>query len=125
MSGLLNWRAPSLDLCETNIKVGDWVRSYDFEYHDDCYIVGRVTDLNYDMGGCPRFVIEGFQRIAQGAVEPGAIHTRNDRFYPPMNGVPHSFGGYCNGVRKLDQEGQDFWNEKVADWASDNDWTVE
>jgi hypothetical protein len=118
MAGIENFRADRAEDCE-QIAVGDWVRSYDFEYADDCYIIGRVTDVDYDLGGCNRYAIEAYRRIYGGEDESDNLHVANHRFYPPMNGTPNSFGGYCNGVRKLEGEELEFWTEKHADWASD------
>lgn len=88
---------------DTSIKVGDRVRSYDTEFRDDCYIEGVVCDVDYNLGGCRRYVIEADKRVIEGEDQTDSLHTRNDRFYPPMNGVRVIFGGYCNGVRKVDR----------------------
>jgi hypothetical protein len=105
MAGIENFRAANTDECE-EIKVGDFVRSYDFETHDDIFVVGRVQEVGVEMEGCPRY------RIA-------SLRGDGREVYPPVNGTAHSFGGYCNGVRKCEGEELAYFTERWADWASD------
>ncbi|MBV2149914.1 hypothetical protein KRZ98_16845 [Sphingobium sp. AS12] len=80
------------------IAVGDFVRSYDFEAHADCYVEGVVDEVGKIVEGCPRYVIRGHRRIWSGrelTLPAEAI------FMPPVNGTRVLGGGYCNGVRKV------------------------
>jgi hypothetical protein len=103
------------------IEVGDWVRSYDFEFHDDSYVLGRVIATGIEMGGCPRYEIQPFKRVSGEMGLKGSINREN--VFPPVNGTAHIFGGYTNGVRKCEGEELAYWVEKHADWASDMDFS--
>ena len=121
MAGIENFRAASADECE-EVKVGDWVRSYDFEHMDDTYALGKVTAIDENMetfGDCNRYTIRVFQSVVQGAGGDRPVNSSRSMIHPPVNGVRNSMGGYCNGVRKLDEEGTAFWQERYEDWASD------
>jgi hypothetical protein len=117
MAGIENWRHTDADAVE-KIEVGDWVRSYDFEFMDDCYVLGRVIAIGELLGGCPRYEIQPFKRVSGGELK-GSINR--DNVFPPVNGTRHIFGGYCNGVRKIEGEELEYWREKWADWSSDVD----
>lgn len=117
MAALKDFRVTDADTAE-KIEIGDWVRSYDFEFRDDCYILGRVIATGIELGGCPRYEIQPFKRVSEGNLR-GSINR--DNVFPPVNGTPHIFGGYTNGVRKCEGEELEYWREKHADWASDVD----
>lgn len=85
MQPVANFRAPSPEECEV-VQLGDRVRSYDFEFSAEHFVEGTVMLTSVMAEGCPRYCI--------------AVDGVGD-VYPPVNGTPHSFGGYCNGVRKL------------------------
>jgi hypothetical protein len=115
MAGIDNFRAHNEGDVE-QIAVGDFVRSYDFEFDGDSYILGRVQEIGVEMEGCPRYRIIGLKRVLSN----NTVSERSGRdYFPPVNGTPHSFGGYCNGVRKCEGEELEYWTEKWADWASD------
>jgi hypothetical protein len=119
MPGIQNWRSQTEEDC-VKIEKGDWVRSYDFEFLDDCYVLGRVIAIGEMLGGCPRYEIQPFRRVSEGRESlKGSINR--DNVFPPVNGTRHIFGGFCNGVRKCEGEELEYWREKWADWASDVD----
>jgi hypothetical protein len=97
MSNLVpNFRPDDRSICE-EIRLGDRVRSYDFEHHDDCYVEGTVEEITEHMEGCPRYRIVGLFRAFDGRQEM----LDGVEFFPPVNGTPRMMGGYCNGVRKI------------------------
>ena len=95
-----------------NIKVGDRVRSYDFECRnakDDgercgfcsgcqCYIEGEVVELR-PVDGCERYVVLVKRDIWENSVFAGP--RVGNTVYPPVNGTPKLFGGVCDGVTKI------------------------
>jgi len=89
-----NFRLQDPELAE-KIEVGDLVRSYDFEFSDDCYLEGTVIGL-IDFEGCPRYRIAAVFKVWEG--EQKMIERE---IIPPVNGTPRMMGGYCNGVRKV------------------------
>lgn len=120
MPGIPNFRAATAEECE-QIAVGDFVRSYDFDTHEDCYVEGKVQAIGEVMEGCERYEIFVLKRIFGGErIDHGGGKVAGDNLcFPPVNGTRHLFGGYCNGVRKVDEEAAEFWREKLADWTSD------
>jgi hypothetical protein len=81
------------------IAVGDKVRSYDFEAHDDCYVEGVVRHTDRWLEGCPRYEIDVTRQMSGGEfVHPD---TQPEQIFPPRNGTPNWLGGYTNGVRKV------------------------
>lgn len=121
MKGIENFRVFDLALCDTSIAVGDWVRSYDFEWRDDCCVLGRVEKIGEVWEGCERYTIRVFQSVTDGQGGQRSVDHGASIVHPPVNGTPHSFGGFCNGVRKVDEETREFWQERYDDWASDVD----
>jgi len=89
------------------IRVGDTVRSFDFESHDvegsrACYVEGRVTaitehDDNGNPWGCPRYRIEVTRCVFGG--EPRERHAAV--VFPPVNGTPTLMGDVCNSVERI------------------------
>jgi hypothetical protein len=71
---------------DTNIKVGDRVRSYDFPHRDDCFIEGHVTHIK-EWEGCERYYIRVELVCWDGKIvpnDPMLGHTVR----PPVNGIP-------------------------------------
>lgn len=85
----------------TDIKVGDLVRSYDFEVREvegpnACYVEGIVEGFVTD--GCRRYEIRVTRTVWCGA----EVDFGRDRFYPPVNGTPTSLGRVTDGVVLVD-----------------------
>lgn len=83
-----------------NVKVGDKVRSYDFEVGDDCYIEGIVEAIGRfdDFGSsCFRYKI----RVEKTVWEGKEIRNRLTHIYPPVNGTPKFYGGVTHRVVKI------------------------
>lgn len=88
-----------LDSADTSIKIGDTVRSYDFEHRSDCFVDGEVTALK-TMEGCERYEIKPTRRVWGDAEYPEASFP--PAFYPPVNGTCYAGrNGFTNFVRKL------------------------
>ena len=86
----------------TSIKVGDKVRSFDFQSKDltgerACFVEGTVEN-------CP--VLEGCHRYAI-RVETSVFGGKEDKrrvgsvVYPPINGTPSLFGGVTDFVEPI------------------------
>ena len=82
------------------IEKGDRVRSFDFENNDDCFVDGRVVNVEF-VEGCIRYVIAVERCIFDGG-EMSEEHTP-DFIYPPVNGTPTMFSSspVTHLVRKL------------------------
>ena len=85
-----------------DIKVGDRVRSLDFEIYDNYYVEGIVRKIGDVIEGCPRYTIEVDKQVANGnelPIEAPWIVT------PPVNGTPTLFSltgsKTTNFVRKI------------------------
>jgi len=76
------------------IKVGDRVRSYDFQRDPECYVEGIVEGF-HEAPDCKRYKIRVVRKVWAGeeVEEPYAGCV-----YPPLNGTPRMFGDECNGV---------------------------
>lgn len=86
---------------DTTIKIGDRVRSYDFEHNDDCYYEGVVNGIIMGEGSA-RFTCNVYRIQVQRQVWDGMPVPKNcDVIYPPMNGVETTFGGITAGVVKI------------------------
>src|SRR5688572_9278816 len=86
---------------EKAIKVGALVKSFDFPGRKDCYIVGSVVGFK-NIEGCPRYEIICSGEVWEGKELEGEAASRvGMKFYPPLNGVPKSMGGSCNGVEEI------------------------
>jgi hypothetical protein len=95
---LPNWRAATFDECE-DIRVGDYVRSYDFEHRDDCYVEGFVEEVA-DRWGCLRYTLRCRYSVSQG--KRREVDATKSVVYPPTNGTRIAGSdSYCNGVRKV------------------------
>jgi hypothetical protein len=95
MNGIPNWRAPTFEEVE-DIPVGSRVRSYDFEFRDDCYVEGFVEAIE-ERWGCLRFTIRCDISASEG--KRRRVDPTKSVVYPPANGVMHATGGFCNSVR--------------------------
>jgi hypothetical protein len=83
------------------IKIGDKVRSFDFESRDltgsrAAFIEGNVVGFLV-IEGCTRYEIAVSSRVFRGLSE--AISTA--KVYPPLNGTRKLFGGVTNGVERI------------------------
>ena len=76
------------------IKVGNRVRSYDFESSRECYIEGVVEGFK-KLEGCERYVIRVGRKVWAGEEVEDPYRGL---VYPPVNGTPKLFGGVCNSV---------------------------
>lgn len=81
------------------IRVGDYVRSYDFPDDEDCYIEGVVleTDRFFMEKGVDCYVIKVKCVVWQGKRLP-RWEWRSNIITPPMNGSLSSFGRVMNSV---------------------------
>lgn len=93
----------------SGIAIGDRVRSYDFPNfnggpptYQDYYIEGVVVAFEY-MDGCERYKIKVQTTVRGGkhVTPPQALYV-----FPPLNGTLVIGGGFCNGVVKLDSQGE-------------------
>ena len=112
MAELKDFRVQNAEDAE-QIEVGDIVRSYDFGYKDDIYVVGIVVSDTKMVEGCPRYELLGLERVING--ESSDIWADALYFIPPRNGVYVLTGGYTNGVRKADDETAKKWRAKLAE----------
>jgi hypothetical protein len=84
------------------IKVGDLVRSFDFDGHEDCYVEGRVERIGYMPDGpddCERYHVRPTRRVFGG--EELAAGNIPPMVYPPLNGTLTWTGRKTDGVRKV------------------------
>lgn len=83
------------------LKVGDLVKSYDFEDTKDCYYVGVIYGVQ-EIEGCDRYLIKTTQRgwpKDEGGVEvKECVRT----ITPPVNGTEIAYRGrFTNFVEKV------------------------
>jgi len=87
------------------IRVGDFVRSYDFEGREDCYAEGTVEEVGVELEGCPRYKIRVTKRIFGGKPLPDedwkSDGPNGDFVYPPVNGTQSIFGGVTTFVKQV------------------------
>jgi hypothetical protein len=94
-----------------DVKVGDRVRSYDFDSGNPlnkyyipgrpaCYVVGRVVEIVKHPHGYPAYRIAVERRVWDGVLDRNP-HPADREAFPPVNGVPRVMGGPCNGVHKI------------------------
>ena len=90
-----------------SISVGDRVRSFDFAHSRDvagkrsCYVEGHVVEVGHTMhesinGSCPRYSILVDLEVFGGEDVPN--RRVGQHVYPPVNGMPKSFGGVTDFV---------------------------
>lgn len=86
---------------DISIKEGDKVRSYDFDYSDDCYVDGTVVGFEFK-DGSKRYVLKMSKKVFDGNDETKKYFavTGNDTFYPPVNGLKTWMGELTCGVQK-------------------------
>ena len=88
---------------DKTIKVCDKVRSFDFDYVDDCYVEGIVKAIvNGD--GCDRYEIPMTKKVFGGKDNTAAhveTHGNLTIFYPPVNGLETWMGSLTCGVQKI------------------------
>lgn len=87
-----------------NIKIGDYVRSYDFEWRDvtgerACYVEGFVREIMSPVADCDRYKIDVFRRVWGGFEDE--VRDGERTVYPPVNGTRTVMGGTTNGVERL------------------------
>ena len=92
---------------DETIKVGDRVRSFDFEGCDDCYIDGVVESIGDKLEGCPRYKIRVQTLVFGGEVQTDHVPPY---VYPPVNGTETWLGGVTAGVVKLPVPGDSFFS---------------
>lgn len=81
---------------ERQVAIGDYVRSYDFDGRDACYVEGTVRAI---MNG--HYEIEVTRRVWEGVEEP--VDEAEAVVAPPINGLKR-FGrrGVTDGVKRMD-----------------------
>jgi len=86
---------------DIDIKIGDTVKSFDFDMVDDCYIQGKVVGFT-EMDNCTHFVIHMDKMILKGKdiTDYYLEKTCNFKFYPPVNGIETWMGSVTCGVQK-------------------------
>lgn len=87
----------------TDIKIGDKVRSFDFDSRDiegtdACFMEGVVEGFK-EVEGCMRYDIAVTRLVFRG--EEKDIE-QDLRVYPPLNGTPTWMGRTCNGVFQIE-----------------------
>jgi len=88
----------------TDIKIGDKVRSFDFAAHRDiegpdaCFAEGVVE--GFQTIGCTRFDIRVTRAVWEGKEVPTEEGTR---IAPPLNGTPTNMGRITDGVVKIEE----------------------
>ena len=93
----------------SEVKVGDRVRSFDFDGRDltgekACFIEGDVVAIGRPPWcECDRYIVRVAKRIAGGReVNKPAVTEGEDLVFPPVNGgTPKLFGGVCDGVVRI------------------------
>lgn len=102
------------------VRVGDRVRAFDFadsegrwgfglEGEDEraCYAEGVVVAIgpfSGEAGSYDAYEIVCYKDVGAGKVRNGPYSRVGLRVFAPVNGVPKSFGGFCNGVVLLDED---------------------
>lgn len=85
---------------QTDIALGERVRSYDFAGNFDCYAEGVVESTTERMEGCERYSIRVDRRVFGGkVVDAEATHV-----FPPLNGTPTMMGKVTNFVVRIESE---------------------
>lgn len=86
------------------IKVGDTVRSFDFDGGRDlsgpraCYVEGEVVDIQ-SSEYCPCYVIRVDREVFGGIEE---THRLGVEVTTPVNGTPTTSGKVCDFVELID-----------------------
>ena len=82
---------------DLTIKVGDYVRSYDFPGDVTCYMEGMVVDVDNFNG---HYRIEVEKAVSNG--KPSKVNPKGIVILPPMNGL-QGMRGLTRGVVKIDK----------------------
>lgn len=89
------------------IKIGDRVRSFDFEDRDlcgprACYVEGTVVGVGTfpEFPDCPRYKI-AVEREVFGGEEHWDFEVGAAFVYPPVNGTRRMMGGVTGGVERM------------------------
>lgn len=87
---------------DTEITVGDVVKSFDFDSVHDCYVQGKVKGFT-EMAGSTRYIIHMDKKVFAGINETEKYleTTGNFIFYPPVNGLETWMGSLTCGVQKV------------------------
>ena len=91
----------------TDIKIGDKVRSFDFAAHRDiegpdaCFAEGVVE--GFQTIGCTRFDIRVTRAVWEGKEVPT---EEGARIAPPLNGTPTNMGRITDGVVKIEENAE-------------------
>jgi hypothetical protein len=89
-----------------DIRVGDWVRSFDFDCHDlagerASYVEGQVLAI-VNWQGCDRYEILPTLSVRRGQRQRYTDPDPNtDYVMPPVNGTPTIFDGVTGGVVRI------------------------
>lgn len=84
-----------------DITVGSYVRSYDFEGRDDCFIEGKVIEIGRTPMGHDGYAILVEKQVFAGKdITSSARNLVGEIVYPPLNGLQGLFGP-TKFVRKL------------------------
>lgn len=96
----------------SEIAVGDRVRSFDFQSRDvegdrACYVEGTVERIGeppfqLDTGHHAVYAIRVERRVFNGWEVTEGWGAVGDRVFPPVNGIPKTFGGVTDGVVKVE-----------------------
>ena len=87
------------------IKVGDLVRSFDFNHIREivgtsaCYVEGVVQEIVH-ASGCRRYRILCTRRVLGGKPDLREVGLN---FYPPVNGTETYSGGLTSFVEKIEE----------------------
>lgn len=81
---------------QKDVKVGDTVRSFDFEGRYDCYVEGTLEEI----GDCLRYGYDQYKiKVARRVVGNEETDAHPDYVFPPKNGTPKAdSSGVYNGV---------------------------
>jgi len=87
------------------ITVGTKVRSFDFDDHSiegerACYVEGEVVGFAHKEG-CERYVIFVTKRVFGGKTKDIGRTPPETHVYPPVNGIPKTFGGVTDFVEAV------------------------
>lgn len=92
------------------IEIGERVRAYDFPQYGmhmpdnviqttrNCYAEGIVETVGVEQNLCPRYKIRVERRVFDGH----EIEFKDEPYvFPPVNGMPDTFGGLTSNVEKI------------------------
>jgi len=82
---------------QTDLRIGDRVRSYDFSGVLDTFAEGVIETVVPEMEGCPRYQVRVTRRVMEGRL----LENFESHVYPPVNGTPTWTGDVTNLVERL------------------------